>query len=114
MLNKTAADLQLVDLLAREKVARAKDAKPATRVVDEGLAITYDLGKNRTSLLSRSDRQLIQIAVMPMKASFYKVAAPVLANYVYDEAEVTNDNPSAKVLLSGDVATYVDNQFSNT
>lgn len=108
VLNKTAGDLQLVDLLVQERIARSKDRKPASFSEDEGLAITYQL-PNRTSLPSRSDRQLIQIATIPLKAQFYKVASPVLASYVYDEASVTND--SATVFLSGDVATYVNNEF---
>lgn len=108
VLNKTAGDLQLVDLLAQEKIARSKERKPASFIEDEGLAITYQL-PNRTSLPSRSDRQLIQIASIPLKAQFYKVASPVLASYVYDEASVTND--SSTVFLSGDVATYVNNEF---
>jgi len=108
VLNKTAGDLQLVDLLARERIARTKDGKLAAQSLEEGLAITYQL-PNRTSLPSRSDRQLIQIASIPLKAQFYKIASPVLASYVYDEASVTND--STTVFLAGDVATYVNNEF---
>jgi hypothetical protein len=108
VLNKTAGDLQMVDLLGREKVVRTKDGKPAILNPEEGLAITYQL-PNRTSLASRSDRQLIQITSIPLKAQFYKVASPVLATYVYDEATATND--SQTVFLYGDVATYVNNEF---
>ena len=108
ILNKTAGDLQLVDLLAQERIARTRDGRPATLTVEQGLAITYQLA-NRTTLLSRSDRQLIQITSIPLKAQFYKVASPVLATYVYDEATVVND--SSTVFLFGDVATYVNNEF---
>ncbi|HVT89260.1 MAG TPA: mucoidy inhibitor MuiA family protein [Tepidisphaeraceae bacterium] len=108
ILNKTAGDLQMVDLLAKEQIARNPAAKGVAANPEEGLAIAYQL-PNRTSLASRSDRQLIQIASLPLKALFYKVASPVLANYVYNEATVTND--SVTQLLAGEVATYVNNEF---
>ncbi len=107
VLNKTAGDLQLVDLLSREGISR-KSLKTGAASEEQGPAITYQLA-NRTSLPSRSDRQLIQIASIPLKATFYKVASPVLASYVYDEASVIND--SSTVFLSGDLATYVNNEF---
>ena len=106
ILNKTAGDLQLVDLLAKEKIARSKD-KAAPLSPEGGLAVTYNL-KNPTSLQSRSDRQLIQIAAITLPANFYKVAIPVLTTAVYDEASAVNDK---MVLLWGDVATYVNNEF---
>jgi hypothetical protein len=107
ILNKTAADLQLVDLLAKEKIARTKD-KPAPLTPDEGLTVTYNI-KPRTTLLSRSDRQLIQIAPATLTAEIYKVASPVLSTYVYDEATTTNTSDT--VFLWGDVNTYINNEF---
>ena len=106
LLNRTAADLQLVDLAARDKVVRVKEIKPSK--MDNEMAITYQL-QNHTSLLSRSDRQVIRIANIPLKPKFYKVAQPVLNDYVYDEALAVNDSPY--VLLYGDLQTYVANQF---
>jgi hypothetical protein len=107
ILNKTAADLQLVDLLAKEKIARSKD-KTAPLTPDEGLTVTYNI-KPRTTLLSRSDRQLIQIAPANLTAEVYKVASPVLSTFVYDEATATNGSDT--VFLWGDVNTYVNNEF---
>jgi hypothetical protein len=107
ILNKTAADLQLVDLLAQEKIARTKE-KPAPLTPDEGLAVTYNINP-RTTLLSRSDRQLIQIAPATLTAEVYKVASPVLSTFVYDEATATNTSDT--VFLWGDVSTYVNNEF---
>ena len=74
----------------------------------EGIVVTYQLG-SRTSLPSRSDRQLIQIAALPVKGEFYKMAIPVLTNYVYDEASLTNT--SNMVLLAGPVSSYMAGQF---
>lgn len=103
-LNDIACDMQLLDLAGRGKLKRPNDPDAG----QEGLSITYDLAA-RTSLPSRSDQQLVQIASLPLKGEFYKVATPVLTGYVYDEANVTNS--STLVLLAGPVSTYVDGQF---
>lgn len=104
-LNKLAGELQVLELLAKDTRLKEDDAKSKP---EEGVSVNYELA-SRTSLPSRSDRQLIQIASMPMKGEFYKVAIPVLTNYVYDEAEITND--SKQVLLAGPMMTYVGGQF---
>ncbi len=106
LLNRTAADLQLIDLAAKDKIVRVREIKPSKS--DNEMAITYQL-QNHTTLLSRSDRQLIRIANIPLKPKFYKVAQPVLNDYVYDEALAVNESPY--VLLYGDLQTYVANQF---
>lgn len=105
-LNTIAQDLQMLDLVARAPASRS--ARPAAPATDEGLTVTYQLA-GRTSLPSRADQQLIQIAALPMKAEFYKLALPVLTSYVYNEAAVTNS--SDRVLLAGPVAAYLAGQF---
>jgi uncharacterized protein (TIGR02231 family) len=106
LLNRTAGDIQLIDLATKDKVLRVKEIKQTQ--IDNEMAITYELN-SKTSLLSRSDRQLIRIANIPLKPRFYKVAQPVLNDYVYDEAVALNESPY--VLLYGDMQTYMDNQF---
>ncbi len=64
---------------------------------------------NRTSLPSRSDHQLIQIASVPLKGDFYRLATPVLTSFVYEEAQLTNS--SERVFLAGPAATFVGGQF---
>lgn len=104
-LNKLADQLQVVELLARD----GRDRKDRRRSVSsETIVVNYVL-RNRTSLPSRSDRQLIQIDTFGVKSQFYKVAVPVLTNYVYDEATLTNT--SKTVLLAGPVSSYVGGQF---
>jgi uncharacterized protein (TIGR02231 family) len=101
-----ASELQVLDLVAAERPRRSggeADA-PAT----EGFSVTYNVA-TRTTLPSRADRQLIQIASLGMKGEFYRVAAPVLTSYVYQEANLVND--SGLVLLAGPVATYVAGEF---
>lgn len=104
-LNESALSMQVLDLVAgarddRSGGGRGTEAKDARR---EGLSITYAL-RDRTNLPSRADRQLVQIAAMPMRATFAKVATPVLTSFVYDEARMTND--SQMVLLAGPLTAY--------
>lgn len=105
MLNTLACDMQLLDLLSKDRVVRVA-ASPQKR--EEGLSITYTLA-SKTSLPSRADVQQVQIASMTMPAEFYKVATPVLTEYVYDEASVSND--TKVVLLAGPVAAYSEGRF---
>jgi hypothetical protein len=105
-LNEVAQESQVLDLVSSAKVERA--SKPSVDVGTAGVTVSYQLAA-RTTLPSRSDRQLIQIAALPMKAEFYKLAEPVLTSYVYDEASVVNDGKT--VLLAGPVSTYVAGQF---
>ena len=105
-LNEVAQESQVLDLVSSTKVERG--SKPSADVGTAGVTVSYQL-MARTTLPSRSDRQLIQIAALAMKAEFYKLAEPVLTSYVYDEASVVNDGKT--VLLAGPVSTYVAGQF---
>lgn len=105
VLNTLANDEQLLDLLVRQQVARSTRRPPAR---EENLSVTYDLPA-RTSLPSRADRQQVQIAAISLPSEFYKVATPVLTEFVYDEAMATNTSPM--VLLAGPAATYVEGRF---
>jgi uncharacterized protein (TIGR02231 family) len=96
----------VLDLVSSTKVERK--SKTALASDTAGVTVSYQLA-TRTTLPSRSDRQLIQIASLTMKADLYKVAEPVLTSYVYDEASIVNDGKT--VLLAGPVSTYVSGQF---
>ena len=105
VLNDAACELQLMDLNNSLSDLRGQEAvvKPA-----EGVSVSYKLA-NSTSLPSRSDRQLIQIAAVPLKGEFYRLATPVLTSFVYEEARLTNT--SDRVFLAGPVATFLGGQF---
>lgn len=105
-LNDNAWNIQLLDLTTHGRVVK----RPSTTrdIETEGLSVTYQLAA-RTSLPSRTDQQLVQIAALPLKGEFYRVASPVLTSYVYEEANLTNT--SDLVLLAGPVATYVNGEF---
>lgn len=105
VLNDAAIELQLMDLNNSLSDLRGQETstKPA-----EGVSVSYKLA-NSTSLPSRSDRQLIQIAAVPLKGEFYRLATPVLTSFVYEEARLTNT--SDRVFLAGPVATFLGGQF---
>jgi hypothetical protein len=106
-LNRAAVELQLMDFNNSFYELR-KGITDSTAQSTEGVSVSYSLA-NRTSLPSRSDRQLIQIASIPLKGTFYRVATPVLTNFCYEEALVTNTSDS--VLLAGPAATFLGGQF---
>lgn len=75
---------------------------------EQGISVSYKLD-GMSSLPSRSDRQLIQIASLPLEGEFYHVAMPVLTEYVYKEAMLANSTDM--VLLAGPSATFLDGEF---
>lgn len=106
LLNEVARELQCLEWTAVGRIERAQSR--AEQPNGEGFSVSYEL-PGRTSLPSRSDRQLIQIASLELRGDFYRVAVPVLTPYVYREARIVNT--SQNVLLAGPVATYVGGQF---
>jgi hypothetical protein len=105
-LNSFACQLQLMDFNNSLNTLRDDDDKSTPGA--EGVSVSYKLA-NSTSLPSRSDRQLIQIANVPLKGDFYRLATPVLTSFVYEEARLTNT--SDEVFLAGPVATFLGGQF---
>lgn len=105
-LNSVAAEDQLLDLLSRREAGAGAPASEETRSAD--VSVTYRLPM-RTSLPSRADQQLVQIALLPLEGDFYKLASPVLTAHVYNEALVTNQGET--VLLAGPVSSYLADQF---
>lgn len=105
-LNRAARDLQLLDF--NNSLSEIRAEQKQSRESTEGVSVSYRLA-NRTSLPSRSDRQLIQIAALPLKGDFYRLATPVLTDFVYDEARLTN--ASDLVFLAGPVATFLGGEF---
>ena len=105
-LNGIANEQQVLEWASAGSVQRRNNGKPSS--FGEGLSVTYQLA-GRTSLPSRSDRQLIQIASLPLQGDFYKLAIPVLTEAVYEEAQITNT--ANIVLLAGPVSTYLAGEF---
>ncbi|HZW06190.1 MAG TPA: mucoidy inhibitor MuiA family protein [Phycisphaerales bacterium] len=108
-INESASREQLLDFLSSETITRSKDdgRRPSPQGT-EGVSVAYTLA-SRTSLPSRDDQQLIQIAKSECRAEFYRVATPVLSTFVYNEASVTNTG--GQLLLSGPSASYSQGEF---
>lgn len=106
MLNDRAAEVQLLDLLAPGRLTR--DESRGLEAREEGISVSYVI-PGQTTLPSRSDRQLVQVASISIPATFSKVALPVLTSAVYDEAACVN--ASELVLLEGPVTAYSNGSF---
>lgn len=108
-LNDFARDRLVLDLTSgKREEAKSKADRRTAAMATEGVAVTYTV-QGATTLPSRSDRQLVQIASVPVQASFVKVATPALTNYVYDQLASTNS--SGMVLLAGPLASYSEGAF---
>ncbi len=106
-LNTLAGDMQLLDLVTTRRVG-GKVREPAAIQPSEGIAVTYTIS-GATTLQSRADRQLIQITSAQLPAEFTKIATPVLTEYVYDQASLTNT--TSTLLLAGPVTAYAGGAF---
>lgn len=106
-LNLMANSIELYDF--NNYVAKGTEAgKSVAPRFEEGMSVVYKL-TDRTSLPSRPDTQLIQIASLPIKAESYRIALPVLTKYVYQEAKLVNNTDL--VLLAGPAATFLGDRF---
>jgi hypothetical protein len=108
-LNGFSRRLQVLDLFIEdEDLDSARRRELQDPRASASPVVSYVLAK-RTSLPSRKDRQLIQIAEAELPAEFFKSARPLLGEFVYNEAEVINRTRT--VLLAGPITAYVDDQF---
>lgn len=102
--NEAAALEQFSDLfVSREELIRA-DRPPAA----EGPSVTYTL-KNKISIPSRNDEQVVEITRLDFNPKFYYKAVPVLTPNVYRLADLTNT--SDVVLLPGEATMYLAGDF---
>jgi uncharacterized protein (TIGR02231 family) len=105
-INAAANDFQSMELLCSRDdlgVIRSEDAGG-----DGAPSMSYKLA-GPVSLASRDDQQMVRVLQGTMKSRFYHVATPVLASYVYREAELVNGTPDD--LLGGPVTSYLDGRF---
>jgi uncharacterized protein (TIGR02231 family) len=104
-LNAYAGQLQLLEWTQREAAIKA-GRRGARRV--EGVSATYKLPQP-VSLASRTDEQILQIATAEVSCRFHHMAAPVLTDFVYEEAAATNT--SSYVFLPGLYDSYLNGEF---
>ena len=106
--NDAAALEQFRDFAAtREEVFKISADMP-TEVVAGGPSVTYHL-KNKLTLPTRNDEQILEIARLDVAPKFYYKALPVLTTNVYRLAELTNT--TEYILLPGDATVYLGTDF---
>lgn len=105
VLNIEASKEQLLEMTQKKDVVVAA-RKRIKRV--EGVSVTYQLPQ-RVSLASRTDEQILQAANVVVPAAFAHIGAPVLTDFVYQEASAKNTSPY--VFLPGRYDSYLNGEF---
>jgi uncharacterized protein (TIGR02231 family) len=114
MVNSAAALEQTQELLSAPNApglggGRGPNDQADTRSASrEGPSVTYHL-KQRFSIPSRNDEQLIEVARIELAGDFFYKAIPVLTQHVYRQANLTN--ASEYVLLPGQATMYLGADF---
>jgi len=107
-LNVAAVGSQMLELQADKlgvEILRKETRKYVRR---EGVSVTYMLGDG-FSIPSRTGQELVTIAAFESKADFLTTGTPMLTDYVYLQADITNDSDT--ILLAGPVSMYRDGEF---
>jgi hypothetical protein len=103
--NDAAALDQYRDLLlTREELAK----DPLADGLGDGPSVTFRL-KDKLTLPSRTDDQILEIAKLEVAPKFYYKAVPVLTPHVYRIADLTNTTDY--VLLPGEATMYLGSDF---
>lgn len=107
-LNTIAITNQMIEFEADKRmVQRLKQQAVAIRRT-EGVSVMYGL-PGKLTLPSKSDQQLVTIAAFDTPAKFVFVAAPLLTDYVYLQAAITNDSDT--ILLPGQANMFRAGEF---
>lgn len=107
-LNEFAIGNQMFLLNVSQREAQEFQQQLAEISRIEGVSVTYDL-PGRLTLPSRSDQQLVSIASISAKAQFTLLATPLLTDYVYLQADVTNESDT--ILLPGPTSMFRNGEF---
>jgi len=102
--NAAANEVQSLEIVGGRDLLRSLQAE---EVSDEP-SLSYQLDGS-VSLASRDDQQMVRILQSTFESHFYHVATPVLASYVYREAEMRNN--SEVDLLAGPITVYLGGRF---
>ncbi len=107
-LNTIAISNQMIELEAdRRMLQELKEQAVAVRQT-EGVSVMYRL-KGRLTLPSRTEQQILNIASFECPAEFVFVASPLLTDYVYLQADITNT--SETILLPGPASMFRNGEF---
>ncbi|MBL7215558.1 MAG: DUF4139 domain-containing protein [Phycisphaerae bacterium] len=107
-LNTIAISNQMIEFEADKRMVQQLKEKAVAIRRTEGVSVMYSL-PGKLTLPSKSDQQLVTIALLKTPAEFVFVAAPLLTDYVYLQAEITND--SNTILLPGPADMFRNGQF---
>lgn len=107
-LNVVAVQNQLFELEADKKQVQMLQEEAKRFAQTEGVSVAYVLA-GKLTLPSRTDQQLLNIARIDSDSQFTLVATPLLTEYIYRQADITND--SDKVFLPGPASMYYNGDF---
>lgn len=103
--NDAAAIEQYRDLFVSREDVRRGDAPD---VFGGGPSVTYRL-RDKISLPSRNDDQVLEITKLELTPKFYYKAVPILTPHVYKLADLTN--ATEYILLPGEATMYIGTDF---
>ena len=107
-LNTIAISNQMIEFEADKRMLKELNRQAVAIRRTEGVSVLYRLA-GRLTLPSRSDQQLVTIAAFDGPAEFVFTAAPLLTDYVYLQADITNSSDT--ILLAGAADMFRDGQF---
>jgi hypothetical protein len=107
-LNTIAISNQMIEFEADKRMVQQLREKAVAIRRTEGVSVMYTL-PGKLTLPSKSDQQLVTIASLKTPAQFVFVAAPLLTDYVYLQADITNSSDT--ILLPGPADMYKNGQF---
>jgi uncharacterized protein (TIGR02231 family) len=107
-LNELSVENQAFFFNAGQRAVEQYQQQMAEVMRTEGISVTYELA-GRLTLPSRSDQQLVTIATIASAADFRLVATPLLTDYVYLQADVSNDSDT--ILLPGPASMFRNGEF---
>ena len=107
-LNSLSVQNQIIELNADKKMQQQMQKAVAVIKRTEGVSVMYKLD-GKLTMPSRSDQQLVNIAVIGAKADYLLVATPLLTDHVYLQAEILNDSDT--ILLPGTSSMYRNGEF---
>ncbi len=104
ILNGTVNKFSCVDLIEESGIGERSFSLALTQQP----CFHYEL-KSSVTLPSRNNQQLVKIMQTELPSEFYHVATPILANFVYREATLSNNSKTD--FLSGPITVYLDDRF---
>jgi hypothetical protein len=107
-LNTIAISNQMIEFEADKRMVQQLKEKAVAIRRTEGVSVMYTL-PGKLTLPSKSDQQLVTIASLKTAAQFVFVAAPLLTDYVYLQADITNNSDT--ILLPGPADMFKNGQF---